>query len=135
MVGQREAALGLATAAFLSPPAHAGQLEGVARGRATRRHQPHHPGDHDHRVAGDQRVEGAEHVDVLTVAGDSNLVLRALADHTGSRVDHTSWIAELRAADALVAAVLFNAGLDADTALSFRRVHLVDAIYRGLGDE
>ena len=35
----------------------------------------------------------------------------------------------------LVAAVLFNAGLDADTALSFRRVHLVDAIYRGLGDE
>jgi CubicO group peptidase (beta-lactamase class C family) len=35
----------------------------------------------------------------------------------------------------LVAAVLFNAGLDADTALSFRRVHLVDAIYRGLDDE
>lgn len=29
-------------------------------------------------------------------------------------------------------AVLFNAGLDADTALSFRRVHLVDAIYRAL---
>ena len=35
----------------------------------------------------------------------------------------------------LVLAVLFNAGLDADTALSFRRVYLVDAIYRGLGDE
>lgn len=35
----------------------------------------------------------------------------------------------------LVAAVLFNAGLDADTALSFRRVHLVDAIYRALDDE
>jgi len=33
----------------------------------------------------------------------------------------------------LVLAVLFNAGLDADTALSFRRVHLVDAIYRSLG--
>jgi CubicO group peptidase (beta-lactamase class C family) len=32
----------------------------------------------------------------------------------------------------LAAAVLFNAGLDADTALSFRRVHLVDAIYRAL---
>ena len=31
--------------------------------------------------------------------------------------------------------MLFNAGLDADTALSFRRVHLVDAIYRGLDDE
>lgn len=33
----------------------------------------------------------------------------------------------------LVVAVLFNAGLDADTALSFRRVNLVDAIYRALG--
>lgn len=33
----------------------------------------------------------------------------------------------------LVVAVLFNAGLDADTALSFRRVHLIDAIYRALG--
>jgi CubicO group peptidase (beta-lactamase class C family) len=32
----------------------------------------------------------------------------------------------------LSVAVLFNAGLDADTALSFRRVNLVDAIYRGL---
>lgn len=32
----------------------------------------------------------------------------------------------------VAAAVLFNAGLDADTALSFRRVHLVDAIYRAL---
>jgi CubicO group peptidase (beta-lactamase class C family) len=34
----------------------------------------------------------------------------------------------------LVIAVLFNAGLDADTALSFRRVNLVDAIYRGLDE-
>ena len=32
----------------------------------------------------------------------------------------------------LAIGVLFNAGLDADTALSFRRVHLVDAIYRAL---
>ncbi|MGB6058057.1 MAG: serine hydrolase domain-containing protein [Microthrixaceae bacterium] len=32
----------------------------------------------------------------------------------------------------LVVAVLFNAGLDADSALSFRRVHLVDSIYRAL---
>lgn len=32
----------------------------------------------------------------------------------------------------LVVAVLFNAGLDADTALSFRRVNLVDQIYRAL---
>ncbi len=34
----------------------------------------------------------------------------------------------------LVIAVLFNAGLDADTALSFRRVNLIDAIYRAIGD-
>ena len=32
----------------------------------------------------------------------------------------------------LVIAVLFNAGLDADTALSFRRVNLIDSIYRTL---
>ena len=32
----------------------------------------------------------------------------------------------------VVIAVLFNAGLDADTALSFRRVNLVDGIYRAL---
>lgn len=32
----------------------------------------------------------------------------------------------------LVVAVLFNAGLDADTALSYRRVNLIDAIYRGV---
>ena len=36
-------------------------------------------------------------------------------------------------AHGVVLAVLFNAGLDADTALSFRRVHLVDAVYRALG--
>lgn len=33
----------------------------------------------------------------------------------------------------IVLAVLYNAGLDADTALSFRRVNLVDAVYRALG--
>ena len=33
----------------------------------------------------------------------------------------------------LVLAVLFNAGLDADTALSYRRVNLVDAVYRAIG--
>lgn len=32
----------------------------------------------------------------------------------------------------VVLSVLFNAGLDADTALSFRRVNLVDAVYRAL---
>ncbi len=33
----------------------------------------------------------------------------------------------------VVISVLYNAGLDADTALSFRRVNLVDSIYRSLG--
>ena len=33
----------------------------------------------------------------------------------------------------VVIAMLYNAGLDADTALSFRRVNLVDSIYRSLG--
>ncbi len=47
----------------------------------------------------DAESQRAPHVDVLTVAGDSNLVLRALADHSGARVDHDGWIAELRAAE------------------------------------
>jgi hypothetical protein len=34
----------------------------------------------------------------------------------------------------VVIAVLFNAGLDADTALSYRRVNLIDALYRGLDE-
>ena len=34
----------------------------------------------------------------------------------------------------LTVAVLFNAGLDYDTALTFRRVTLVDTIYRALDD-
>lgn len=37
----------------------------------------------------------AGHVEVLTVAGDIAATLRALADHTGARVDHESWIEEL----------------------------------------
>lgn len=36
-------------------------------------------------------------------------------------------------ANDLVVAVLYNAGLDADTALSFRRVNLITSIYRALG--
>jgi acetolactate synthase-1/2/3 large subunit len=57
----------------------------------------------------DAASQRAPHVDVLTVAGDSNLVLRALADHTGARVDHGGWVSELRAAE--------EAGRAADAAL------------------
>jgi acetolactate synthase-1/2/3 large subunit len=57
----------------------------------------------------DADSQRAPHVDVLTVAGDSNMVLRALADHAGRRVDHDGWVAELRAAE--------EAGRVADAAL------------------
>ncbi|MFZ4721318.1 MAG: acetolactate synthase, partial [Ilumatobacteraceae bacterium] len=57
----------------------------------------------------DAESQRAAHVDVLTVAGDSNLVLRGLADFTGDRVDHTGWIAELRDTE--------EAGRAADAAL------------------
>jgi acetolactate synthase-1/2/3 large subunit len=48
----------------------------------------------------DSQSQVAHHVDVPTVAGDSVLVLRALADYTGPRVAHDDWIADLRAAEA-----------------------------------
>ena len=41
----------------------------------------------------------ARHIAVHTVAGDSNMVLRSLADHSGPRVDHDSWVQELRSAE------------------------------------
>jgi thiamine pyrophosphate-dependent acetolactate synthase large subunit-like protein len=42
----------------------------------------------------------AHHIDVPTVAGDAGLVLRALADYAGPRVDHEAWIAELCSTEA-----------------------------------
>lgn len=51
----------------------------------------------------DSPAQRAPHVDVPTVAGDSNLILRALAEYSGDRVDHTDWIAELRAAETAAA--------------------------------
>jgi thiamine pyrophosphate-dependent acetolactate synthase large subunit-like protein len=47
----------------------------------------------------DAESQRAAHVDVLTVAGDIAATLRGLADSTGRRTDHESWIAELRAAE------------------------------------
>ncbi|MDO8403142.1 MAG: acetolactate synthase [Pseudomonas sp.] len=47
----------------------------------------------------DAESQRAAHITVPTVVGDSNLVLRALADHTGARTDHDGWISELRAAE------------------------------------
>jgi acetolactate synthase-1/2/3 large subunit len=47
----------------------------------------------------DADSQRAAHVDVLTVAGDSNLILSALAAYSGSRVDHTDWLGELRIAE------------------------------------
>ncbi|MFN6121570.1 MAG: acetolactate synthase [Actinomycetes bacterium] len=47
----------------------------------------------------DSDAQRAKHVNVPTVAGDSVLILRALANHTGPRADHEPWIEELRAAE------------------------------------
>ena len=47
----------------------------------------------------DSESQVAEHVDVVTVVGDIAAVLRGLADHTGDRVDHSGWLAELRDAE------------------------------------
>ena len=47
----------------------------------------------------DSNAQRAPHVQVPTVAGDSNLVLRALADGPGPSIDRSGWIAELRAAE------------------------------------
>ena len=48
----------------------------------------------------DSDLQRAHHIDVPTVAGDSNLVLRALANGPGPNIDRSGWISELRAAEA-----------------------------------
>ena len=57
----------------------------------------------------DSDAQRAAHVSAPTVAGDSNMVLRALAEWGGSSADREPWIAELRAAE--------EAGRAADAAL------------------
>ena len=47
----------------------------------------------------DAESQRAAHVDVLTVVGDIAATLRGLAEHTGDRVDHEAWIADLRDAE------------------------------------
>lgn len=47
----------------------------------------------------DSPAQKAGHVEVHTVAGDSVLVLSALAEYSGDRVDHEGWISELRDAE------------------------------------
>jgi len=47
----------------------------------------------------DAESQRAPHITVPTVVGDSNMVLRGLADHFGPRNDHADWIGELRAAE------------------------------------
>jgi len=44
----------------------------------------------------DSESQRADHIGVLTVVGDLKNVLRALADASGDRIDHSGWIAELR---------------------------------------
>ncbi len=52
----------------------------------------------------DAASQVAGHVEVPTVVGDIAATLRGLADHTGDRVDHTGWLAELREAENAAAA-------------------------------
>ena len=52
----------------------------------------------------DAEAQRAVHVEVHTVVGDHRLVLAALADHTGDRRDHETWIAELSASEKSAAA-------------------------------
>ena len=52
----------------------------------------------------DAVAQRAAHVDVPTVVGDLREVLSALADWSGDRIDHSSWIARLRAAESASAA-------------------------------
>jgi acetolactate synthase-1/2/3 large subunit len=47
----------------------------------------------------DAESQTAGHVDAVTVAGDIAVTLAGLAEHTGDRVDHTGWLAELRDAE------------------------------------
>jgi len=47
----------------------------------------------------DSASQRAEHVDVLTVAGDIAATLRGVAEHTGDRTDHGPWLDELTAAE------------------------------------
>ena len=47
----------------------------------------------------DAESQHAPHVDVHTVSGDLRLTLAGLAAYGGDRVDHTGWVAELRAAE------------------------------------
>jgi len=52
----------------------------------------------------DAESQRADHVDVLTVAGDLRLTLGGLAGYAGDRVDHRGWISELRDAESAAAA-------------------------------
>lgn len=47
----------------------------------------------------DAPTQVAGHVDALTVVGDIAAVLQALAEHPGERIDHGSWLSELRDAE------------------------------------
>ena len=60
----------------------------------------------------DSEAQRAPHIDVPTVVGDIKLTLAAIANSTVDRVDHASWVSELR---------------DAETAAASREVELMQA--------
>lgn len=60
----------------------------------------------------DSEAQRAPHIDVPTVVGDIKLTLAAIANSTVDRVDHASWVSELR---------------DAETAAASREVEMMEA--------
>jgi acetolactate synthase I/II/III large subunit len=70
---------------------------------------------------------------VPTAAGDLALVLRAFADHTGPRVDHESWVAELQAAERASEAA--DAPLLAATAAPIKPSRIYGELGKRLADD
>jgi acetolactate synthase I/II/III large subunit len=81
----------------------------------------------------DSDAQRAQHVSVPTVAGDSALILRALANHTGDRVDHEAWITELR--DAETAAIASDASLLGDDSTPVRPSRIYGELGKRLADD
>ncbi|MEY4229754.1 MAG: hypothetical protein RLZZ362_603 [Actinomycetota bacterium] len=81
----------------------------------------------------DSDAQRAHHVSVPTVAGDAALILRALANHTGDRVDHEAWITELR--DAETAAIASDASLLGDDSTPVRPSRIYGELGKRLADD
>jgi thiamine pyrophosphate-dependent acetolactate synthase large subunit-like protein len=71
----------------------------------------------------DAASQRADHVDVLTVAGDLRMTLAGLAGYAGRRADHQGWLAELRDAESAAAAGEVTLMEAADTPIKPSRIY------------